>query len=135
MWKHQSFLKRCAELKQHGYAPEPAPGMRLGRGFADLGVEEFLLLPSGALLSLQRGNQKPLTDDERSHLFCIPSTAECVAEIRRNGYDVETLHYAEQRHWRVAVASEESDVKFEVQSDDLEEAFIMALEKILFAKH
>lgn len=134
MWKHQSFLKRCAELKARGFTPAFEAGMRLGRGFADLGFEEFLLLPSGALLSMQRGNQKPLTDDERAHLFCIPSSAECVAALRLGGFDIETVRYIDQRRWCVSVSSVESGVQFETQSEDLEEAFVMALEQTLVVK-
>ena len=46
------FLKICQRVRDHGILPEFRPGIRVGRGMADVGSEEFILIAENKLLSL-----------------------------------------------------------------------------------
>lgn len=70
-----SWLKICSQLKdistQHFEA-----GDRIARGFADLGFEEYLLLPNEKILSLYTASVVPFPSEHKHHFFKVLSTVQ-----------------------------------------------------------
>lgn len=95
------YLELCRELHTAGWRPQFEAGMRVGRGYADLGYEEFLLLPNGKLVSLVNGSSSELPQTHIAHFFSIPDAAALVQEIRRRGFNVTSIEFAEQREFRI----------------------------------
>ncbi len=91
------FLALCHELKRAGWNPGIEPGMRVSRGYADLGYEEFLVLPNGKLLSLLGGSTSEFPEAHRGHFCVVPSVDVIVAEVRRRGFDISSVTFADQR--------------------------------------
>ena len=77
------------------------PGDIVARGFADLGFEEFQVLPSSKLLSLTAGTVSPLPTEHASHFFWIPSVDEITDVLERRGVPCITTKRIEQRDWLV----------------------------------
>ncbi len=80
---------------------ELRPGMRVARGFADVGYEEFLILPNENILSLLTGAITPLDGTRREHLFPVLSADDLVRTVRGAGYEVGALEQLDGRNWRV----------------------------------
>lgn len=66
-------LARCEVLKQRGFPQKIEAGTHVSRGFADLGYEQFIVLPAGTLLSLFTGDRSTLLDEHRQFFFCVPT--------------------------------------------------------------
>ncbi len=94
MWISPELFKVAEKLKASGYAPALEPGIRVARGFADVGFEEFVILPNGNLMSLFTGEQRPIKDGEIEHLVVVPDvdmiTDQLIAH-GMNGFHVELL--------------------------------------------
>lgn len=111
MWTVPALLAKCEELKRCGMQLPIEAGARVGRGFADLGREEFLVLPSQRLLSLFTGQMSELNDTTREHLFVIPDTDRAIEILRDHGYDISQLEFQNQRTWCLqAVHHQSSEV-------------------------
>ena len=121
MWHEPDFLKACETLKQKGRATRFSPGARVARGFADVGFEEFVVLPSGKLMSLFTGTQTELANEHRNFFFEVPGVEELIHELEKAGERIETIEYVNQRHWRVKTTSTLSERR------DLHEALIWCL--------
>ena len=85
MWFSREQFAICAEAKQWGLEPRFEPGDIVARGFADLGFEEFQVLPSSKLLSLTAGTVSALPTEHSNHFFWIPSVDEIVGLLERRG--------------------------------------------------
>jgi hypothetical protein len=83
------------------------PGVRLGRGFADLGFEEFVLGGSSKITSLYTGKCGDLPDEHRHFFFNIYDADGLVEVLINLGYDVDRIDYVEQRDWRIVLIGAE----------------------------
>ncbi|MBN8548425.1 MAG: hypothetical protein J0M12_03800 [Deltaproteobacteria bacterium] len=99
MWSSNAFLKRCEKLKELGLSAEPDTGMRVARGFADLGYEEFYCLSNKKLVSIFTGHLSDLTSEHARFFFEIPPVEELIDRILKQRYDVEAFTYVDQRVW------------------------------------
>jgi hypothetical protein len=104
MWFPQAILKQCEQLSRAGYNPEFSQGMRVARGYADLGYEEFVLIKSRTLLSLFNGKTSEMPEGHEKFFFHIPSADELVIEIRKRGWDLVASEFYEQRTWKITAA-------------------------------
>jgi hypothetical protein len=106
MWFSRQHYEVCHELKRWGLEPRFEPGDIVARGFADLGYEEFQVLPSAKLLSLTAGTVSPLPTDHAAHFFWVPSVDETIDLLEKRGAASVALNRVDQREWRVEVKCE-----------------------------
>jgi hypothetical protein len=103
MWFSREQFRVCNELKSWGLQPRFEIGDVVARGFADLGFEEFQVLPGSKVLSLTAGTSTPFPSDHLHHFFWIPSVDECIDLLEQAGAQCITSERIEQRQWRVEV--------------------------------
>lgn len=119
MWHDPIYLQNCYLLRQNGFLSQWEIGSTVARGFADLGFEEFIVLPQGKLLSLYTGQSTALKEGEESHLFFVPSTEELIDELARNGVTISSMHLIEGS-WRVetdsGISAEDRKLPHAIQS-------------------
>lgn len=106
MWFTQEVFSISSELKSLGVEPRFEVGDVVARGFADLGFEEFQVLPGPSLLSLTAGTMKPLPVEHRQYFFWIPSVDEVVDLLEQRGATIRECVREDSRYWRVVVGSE-----------------------------
>lgn len=120
-------LKLFEQLGRVRIMREPALGSRLGRGFADIGYEEFILLPGSRLLSLFTGNVSALDEVRREHLFEILSADQLIAEIHEQGFEIEDLRCLDMRTWEGRVKNQSNGSCHHYHSPSLEELLLTLL--------
>lgn len=130
MWSSNAFLKRCEKLKDLGLSPPLSTGMRVARGFADLGYEEFYCLSDKKLVSIFTGHLSDITPEHRNFFFAILPIEALVDSISKLHYDVESFTFVDQRRWRVALRHAGSSELLEVLDRELDCAVADALIQI-----
>jgi hypothetical protein len=93
--------------KEAGYKPDFSVGNVVGRGFADLGVELFEILPADKILSLYTGKLANFAPEDRDRFFQVPSVDAVVDRIERSGDRVFSISQLKSRDWRVQLDSGE----------------------------
>jgi hypothetical protein len=101
MWFSRAQFEICSELKSWGLETRFEPGDLVARGFADLGYEEFQVLPGTRLLSLTAGTNTPLPEEHRHHFFWIPSIDESVSLLEQAGVTCLRCDRIDAREWNV----------------------------------
>lgn len=101
MWFTREQFALAAEAKQWGLVPRFEPGDIVARGFADLGYEEFQVLPSEKILSLTAGSVSALPPEHASHFFWIPSIDEITELLERRGVPCVSCSRVDRREWLV----------------------------------
>jgi hypothetical protein len=91
----------CNELQAWGIRPSFEVGQIVARGFADIGSEEFLVLPGEKLLSLTAGTIKPIPEDHKEFFYWIPSEDECAKQIDLTGVSKIAIGRESTRKWVV----------------------------------
>lgn len=129
MWFTRDHFALCSTLRQLGLEPRFEVGDVVARGFADLGFEEFQVLPGPRILSLTAGTLKPLPDDHREHFFWIPSVDEAIALLEGRGITISDCVREEQREWRLTVGGE-CGMLPTVSARSLHEALLRALVEV-----
>jgi hypothetical protein len=99
MWFSREQFELCNELRQWGLEPRFEPGDIVARGFADLGFEEFQVLPGPKLLSLTAGTMTALPSEHAGHFFWIPSIDEAIALLEQMGVECLVCQRNEGREW------------------------------------
>jgi len=94
-------LDLCEQLKQIGFPQEISPGVHLGRGFADLGYEQFVVLPAEKILSLFTGDIIEFNPDQSDYFFVIPDTEDLMQFLYVEDYDCELIDFEDGREWSV----------------------------------
>lgn len=126
MWFTPNHFALCNTLRLRGLEPRFEVGDVVARGFADLGFEEFQVLPGPRILSLTAGTAKPLPDDHRQHFFWIPSVDESVELLEARGVTIEACTREDHRTWTIK-ASRQTGTSIEVAARSLHEALLQAL--------
>lgn len=103
MWFSRRHFEVCNDLKTSGLQPRFEPGDIVARGFADLGHEEFQVLPGAKLLSLTAGSVSAISQDQSAHLFWIPSVDETVELLEKRGAVCIGVRRIDRRDWSVEV--------------------------------
>jgi hypothetical protein len=103
MWFTKEQFRLCNEMRQWGLEPRFEPGDLVARGFADLGFEEFQVLPGSKLLSLTAGTVSALPSEHAGHFFWIPSVDEATYLIEKSGARCVSCTRFDQREWIVEV--------------------------------
>lgn len=110
------------------------PGMRVARGFADIGYEEFIVLPNEQLLSLLTGEAAPIDASKREHLFEILSADQLARVVRESGCEFGEICFVDGREWRVEVRSPDGEM-VSARAASLDESFMriaLAVHKVAF---
>ena len=110
MWLAKNQLSIFQELAELGLRPSFEVGSRVGRGFADLGFEEYCILPGNRLQSLLTGTITQLVDQDKGKLFGIFSPDELIEKIVMSGFDVSAIKSPDQRGWNLEMNKSSSDV-------------------------
>ena len=131
MWSSPKVLGECAKLKEAGYKPRFKPGSKVARQFADLGVEEFCVLPQGKLLSLLTGDVAELKEADKEFFFAVPSVDDMAEEIEQRSFNIISLCFEDRRRWRLLVVREGGGGELTAEGGSLEEVFLAALRLIL----
>jgi hypothetical protein len=129
MWFTKEQFAICNELKQWGLQPRFEPGDIVARGFADLGHEEFQVLPGPKLLSLTAGTVSQVQDDAALHFFWIPSVDEITTLLEKAGAQRVSLSRQDQREW-VAEAQHRDSIECH-SARSLHEALLLVLRAVL----
>jgi hypothetical protein len=116
----------CEKLKRQGLEPRFEVGDLVARGFADLGFEEFQVLPGARLLSLTAGTSRPLPDEHRDFFFWIPSVDEALELIEVRGGVVTCIERVDSRDWHIEVTFPEQ-LAYKVSARSFHEVMILAL--------
>ena len=120
MLASQEFLKKSEQLSAQQFFRNWEPPVRVARGYADLGYEEFLLLPERKLVSLVNGKSSEFPESHEQLFFQVPGTQELVNEIDRNGFDIEYVRYQNQRSWEVSVCHASASIHIVSRHSELE---------------
>jgi hypothetical protein len=132
MWFSRAQFEICSELKSWGLEPRFEPGDLVARGFADLGYEEFQVLPGTRLLSLTAGTTTPFPVEHSHHFFWIPSIDESVALLERAGVKCLRCDRIDAREWNVEAQCEHG---IEVQrARSLHEALLCTVREVYKAR-
>ena len=119
------FLEKCQQLKNLGCDFPIEPGVRLGRGFADYGYEEFYLLQNSKLVSIFTGQVSDWQPIQQKFFFVIPDQFALLNAISLKEIEIISLIYFEQRDWQVVINYQ--DQEFSLENSDLDLLFIEIL--------
>lgn len=125
MWSTRAFLRGCERLKELGVSDDFEPGQRISRRFADLGYEEFLLVPGDKLISLFTGQTSELPGDHRRFFFLVPTVEEMIQMILRSDFDLRGIDLIDQREWEAVIEREGDRRAF--RAGRIDEALLEAL--------
>lgn len=101
MWFSPDQFVVIQQLKDVGLAARFEPGDVVIRGFADLGYEEFQVLPSQRLLSLTAGTISAIDPQHHDHFLWVPSVEEAVELIEKKGVIIDSLCRVDSRRWQL----------------------------------
>jgi hypothetical protein len=99
MWFDPRLLELAESLKAAGRSTSFRPGARLARGFADVGFEEFVILPNLKMMSLFTGAQTEVVADHQNFFFEIPSLDDVLRELEERGEPVVEVEFKGGREW------------------------------------
>lgn len=103
MFSSRIVLQLSESLAALGLFTDFSQFKRLGRGFADIGYEEFFLINEQKLISLFTGESKLYSSEDRKHLFVIPTVDQVINEFDRLNYQITAIKYEDSRSWEVSV--------------------------------
>jgi hypothetical protein len=121
-------LAAYAELGQLGLQAPWLPGSYVGRGFADLGHEEFYVMTGERLLSLATGAVTQVSEAEKRFFYWLPSEDDAIESMMGRGFEIASLCYVDSRMWELVLKSSDHE---SVGSPDLLSA--RSLELVLIA--
>ncbi|RIL06066.1 MAG: hypothetical protein DCC75_11170 [Proteobacteria bacterium] len=128
MLSSRAFLARANQLQECGHYPAPfAPGSRVARGYADLGVEEFCVIAPDKIVSLLNGKVSEMPEQHRQFFFLVPAFSQMVQSLAVSGYDILAITYHEQRRWEVKLKRVRDGADLEFQHEEIECALADAL--------
>ena len=130
MWFSREQFALCNELKVWGLEPRFEPGDVVARGFADLGFEEFQVLPGPRLLSLTAGTASALPEEHRGHFFWIPSVDEVVDLLEVRGAQIDLCRREDGRDWVLEMRVGDSDL-IVLRSSTVHGVILLALYRVL----
>jgi hypothetical protein len=133
VWFSREQFTLCNELRIWGLEPRFEPGDVVARGFADLGFEEFQVLPGPRLLSLTAGTASALPEDHRGHFFWIPSVDEAIELIEVKGAQIELCKREDGRDWVLEMMVNDS-CRVTLRSGTLHGVVLLALFRVVSGK-
>jgi hypothetical protein len=108
MWNDRKYLELLGMLADRGYLREFECGDVVGRGFADVGYEEFVVLPNARLCSLYTGQvvDLPASDGQQGsafrYHFLVPTLHQLGDIICRAGFENIKIETELGAFWRAS---------------------------------
>ncbi|MBX7145068.1 MAG: hypothetical protein K1X79_11500 [Oligoflexia bacterium] len=127
MWATKEFLLACKALGEAGIRFNFKVGASVARGFADVGEEEFIVLPGNKLLSAYTGKLSEIDSDNVAFFFVLPTVDEMTDALQRSSFDIESISFENQRHWVLRCRHVSSERQLVVRHSQLSCAFAEAL--------
>jgi hypothetical protein len=115
VWYDRDYLDSLQALANSGYLKEFSPGDTVARGFADIGYEEFLVLPNSALCSKLTGEVSPLNDSNEKFFFLVPCLAQLADVACRSGLAEIRLETELGSRWEASLC-EGDDAEVRIKS-------------------
>ena len=106
MLHSRSELELFHKLLALNFSYELCPGLRIGRGFADVGFEEYSVLANNKAVSLSTGKVIELDEFYQNYYFPILSSDQIVKELYARGWDINSCEYVQQRTWEVKISKD-----------------------------
>ena len=128
------YLETVKKLGDAGLFKDPAKfvvGSCLIRGYADLGVEQFLVVGTGKLSSLFTGVQSQLPEGHEHFFTRIPTIHNLTEQILIRNFDITESCFENQRHWKIVVRHIENNLSLDARHPEFEVALADILLKIL----
>lgn len=119
-------LDRFHELLKRGHSFQLKAGLRIGRGFADIGYEEYSVLSGFNVVSLLTGQLSTLAPDYERFHFPIYTADELSSLLFEHDCDITDIKFDDQRTWVMSV-SIHGPVTEQFEAESLEELFLTAL--------
>jgi hypothetical protein len=82
---------------------ELSPGIKIGRGFADVGFEEYSVLTGNKAVSLSTGKIIELDEFYQNYYFAILTADQIVKELFVREWDIKNCQFIDQRTWMVEI--------------------------------
>lgn len=127
MWNDRSYLELLGKLADRGYLRDFECGDMVGRGFADVGYEEFVVLPDARLCSLYTGQvvDLPVSDGKQGSAsrfhFLVPTLQQLGDIICRAGFENISLYTDLGAFWRASFedgrVSQDNSLKWETAAE------------------
>lgn len=130
MWFSPEQFLVIQQLKDVGLSARFEPGDVVLRGFADLGYEEFQVLPNQRLLSLTAGTISTIDPQHHEHFLWVPSVDEVVEIIEKKGIAINALHRIDGRQWAFEL-SRQSGSQIQVNHTQLHTTLLLGLMEVL----
>ncbi len=130
MWFSREQFALCNELRVWGLEPRFEAGDIVARGFADLGFEEFQVLPGPRLLSLTAGTASALPEEHRQHFFWIPSVDEAIELLEVRGALIDACAREDGRDWVLTMREPDSS-EVVLRSGSLHSVALLALFRVI----
>jgi hypothetical protein len=105
-------------ISRHAGWNNPQFGERVARRFADVGYEEFLVLPQGKMVSMLSGTITAIPTDDEASLFIVPSVERLVFWCEEMGGKVSSIERVDLRDWCVRLVNK-ADSLIVIQDRDL----------------
>ena len=100
VWAAPHLHRKFQQLKEI-YPFKLKVGGIVVRAYADLGVEEFLVMPDERLLSLCTGKLVTFQEGDEAHFYRILNCDDMVEEIAKRNCMIAELKHEEGRFWTV----------------------------------
>lgn len=130
MWISPEQFQLVQELREAGLEPRFEAGDIVIRGFADLGYEEFQILPGGNILSLTAGTVSALDTDQRGHFAWLPSIDEVIGLLEKRSFVISKLVRQEAREWSLSLSTP-NDMEIHVAHGNMHTAMLLGLKNAL----
>lgn len=108
LWSTPVFLKLAQELHRSGIKFPIGPGIKVARGFADLGAEEFIVMPGKKLVSLFTGEKSSMPDDFEDHFFVVPNFESLIEAFHLYHLTIPLVELSDDGSWLVDGSKVES---------------------------
>ena len=128
------FLALCERLHKAGLLkPRFEVGERIGRGFADLGAEEFQIIGTNRIASLFTADVSELLENDRHFFFVIPDVDQLADLVCATGFDIKSITRPDQRQWELRLTRAADTRHFTFSADTLLEVYAQAYLELLAA--
>ncbi len=119
------YLKLAHELLKEKFDWKIVPGLRIARGFADVGFEEYSVLTESSMVSLSTGQKGEIPESFREHFFPVFTPDQISRVLYRMEIDLSRIEYIDQRTWQGEFVK--GNFKNTIEAESLDELFLKAL--------
>jgi hypothetical protein len=110
MWLSNSLLKSMEQLKELGVEVDLSQGAHVGRGFADLGYEQFVMIADRVTVSLFNGKRGEIPAGHERFFFRVLSVPECLELLAARGWLAQCIERQDGREFSVVCRRESAEV-------------------------